>query len=130
MEKAVEKLQKDLSEWLEDLRERVEKGVIAIDGIVVDEELAKATPCKCYAIDEKTEICFSPGIIGSLSKAQRGPPDQPGPYCPTKIHQSSPALESRIKGFKECAVESKGGTIEDYLKKMGSCLAKRGIPVK
>jgi len=98
-------------------------------GIVVNPEVAKATPCRCYKIDE-TEMCFSKGIIGTLSKAQKEA------YCPSKIMLTE-GIARRVKLFKEAAAEAhkkieklpKGEKLEPWLAAMGEELRKRGIVV-
>jgi len=62
-------------------------------GIVVDPEVASRTSCRCYRIDE-TEMCFSKGIIGTLSRPQVEA------YCPTKTYVTE-GLQRRIKAFRE-----------------------------
>ncbi len=70
-------------------------------GILVNEERAKTSPCKCFKIEPdgpetpKNLLCFSPGIIGSLSNTQ----DQQ--FCPTTTIQTSPALQERFQRFKQ-----------------------------
>jgi hypothetical protein len=42
----------------------------ASPGILVDPVIARKTPCKCYTYKGKPKLCFSEGIIGSMSKLQ------------------------------------------------------------
>ena len=98
-------------------------------GIVVDPEVASRTGCRCYKVDD-TEMCFSKGIIGTLSKSQVEA------YCPTKTYVEE-GLQRRIKAFKEAAEEAKkeiagiprGERLEPWLRAMSKALKKRGIEV-
>ncbi len=99
-------------------------------GLVVNTDIAARTPCKCYKIDE-TLMCFSRGIIGTLSKPQVEA------YCPTKKILTEGGLVERVKRFKEAAREAKkkiakiprGERLEPWLTEMGKALRKRGIEV-
>ena len=98
-------------------------------GIVVNPDLAARTPCKCYAVDG--ELCFSKGIIGTLSKAQVQA------YCPTKEVLTEGGIVERVKKFREAAAEAhkkiealpKGERLEPWLREMGEALRKRGIEI-
>jgi len=72
-----------------------------IDGIVVDEERAKSTPCKCVKFNGK-DLCWSPGIIGLLKQSQIAK------YCPTKEYEAAPKLVKHLEEFKKVAEETKG----------------------
>lgn len=99
-------------------------------GLVVDPDVAGRTGCRCYLVDG-TEMCFSKGIIGTLSKAQREA------YCKTKEILREGALVERVKKFKEAAKAAKekiekipkGERLEPWLTAMGEELRKRGIEV-
>jgi len=99
-------------------------------GIVVNPDLAARTGCRCYKIDE-TEMCFSPGIIGTLSKSQVEA------YCPTKEVLTEGGIVERVKRFKEAAAAAKerikeipkGERLEPWLTAMGEELGKRGIEI-
>lgn len=99
-------------------------------GIVVNPDLAARTPCKCYLVDE-TEMCFSAGIIGTLSKPQVQA------YCPTKEVLKEGGIVERVKRFKEAAAAAKerikdiprGERLEPWLKTMSEELRKRGIEI-
>lgn len=98
-------------------------------GLVVNADIAKATPCRCYKIDE-TEMCFSKGIIGTMSRPQVEA------YCPTKTFLTE-GIARRVKLFKEAATEAKkkiagipkGERLEPWLKEMSVELRKRGIKI-
>ena len=98
-------------------------------GIVVDTDVAARTSCRCYRVDE-TEMCFSKGIIGTMSKAQVEA------YCPTKVYLEQ-GLQRRIRAFKEAAAEAKkeiagiprGERLEPWLREMSKALSKRGIEI-
>lgn len=97
-------------------------------GIVVNTDVAARTPCRCYVVD-KTQMCFSKGIIGTLSEAQREA------YCPSKEILTEGGLVERIKKFKEATrvahkeIEHlpKGERLEPWLEAMGREARKRGI---
>src|SRR3989304_4186392 len=42
-----------------------------LGGYVIDEGVARATPCKCISLSSGSELCFSKGIVGALDKNQR-----------------------------------------------------------
>jgi hypothetical protein len=98
-------------------------------GIVVDPDLAKSHSCVCVKINDKSEICWNAGIIGALSREQRGPVGQPGPYCPVKIYKESPKIEERIQKFREAVESVKGLTGAERWKKLGEELRARGIEI-
>lgn len=99
-------------------------------GIVVDADVAARTSCRCARVDG-SEICFSKGIIGGMSEAQKEA------YCNPKTYFTSPGLEKRIKGFKEAVAEAKkrieevpkGERLEPWLTAMSKELRERGIEV-
>jgi len=99
-------------------------------GIVVDPDIAARTSCRCVSTDG-SEICFSKGIIGGLSEAQKEA------YCNPKVYIRSPRLEQRIKRFKEAVAEAKekikevpkGERLGPWLKAMSEELSKRGIEI-
>ena len=121
IEKAIERLEENL--LLHSIPE-----IEGSPGIVVDEAVAKATPCTCYAIDG-TEMCFSRGIIGTLSPAQREA------YCVAGKTIKEEGIVRRVKKFKEavgvCKTEiekfPKGERLEPWLACMGREARKRGI---
>lgn len=67
-------------------------------GIVVNEALAKSTPCQCIEYRPERKLCLSKGVIGALSD------EQERIYCPETIPFESPAVEKRLIGWAE-AVE-------------------------
>lgn len=99
-------------------------------GIVVDADVAARTGCKCYQVED-TLMCFSKGVIGTLSKPQVEA------YCKTKEVITEGGMVERIKRFKEAAAEAhkeieklpKGERLEKWLEEMGKALTKRGIEV-
>ncbi len=96
--------------------------------IVVNEALAKVTPCQCTKVDD-SEICFSKGCVGGLSEADKKL------YCNPKVYVERPALAERIRKFKEAVAEAKekikeipkGERLAPWLAAMSESLAKRGI---
>ena len=98
-------------------------------GLVVNADLASRTKCRCYKIDE-TLMCYSAGVIGTLSKPQVEA------YCPTKQILTQ-GIARRVKLFKEAAKEAKkeiagipkGERLEPWLKAMSTALKRRGIEI-
>lgn len=98
-------------------------------GIVLDEERARATPCRCLTVQGK-ELCHSAGIIGTLTG------EQVGHYCPSKIAVPDGRV-ARVAKFVEaagtCQAEiasvPKGERLEPWLSCMGRELAQRGIKI-
>jgi hypothetical protein len=99
-------------------------------GIVVNEALAKSSPCRCATLDG-SELCFSRGIVGALDKGEKKL------YCPTKTYFESAGLTERLKKFKEAVAAAqekvkhipKGERLEPWLAAMSEELEKRGIEV-
>lgn len=91
-------------------------------GIVVNEALAKATPCRCIEYRPGKKLCFSKGIVGALSN------EQERNYCPTVEGLESPGLKKRLEGWMEsvetCKTEiaetPKGERLEPWL----SCMSR------
>jgi len=98
-------------------------------GIVVDEALAKATPCRCIEYRPSKKLCFSKGIIGALSD------EQEIIYCPTTEALKSPGLEKRLKSWTGattiCKAEiepvPKGERLEPWLHCMSRELRARRV---
>lgn len=70
-------------------------------GILVDPDEARRAPCRCYLVGEDPEqpedrICFSRGIIGTLSDAQERA------FCQEKplVLPLSPAMQERMRRFR------------------------------
>jgi len=103
-------------------------------GIVIDEELARRTPCTCFKIGETEEpkdvLCFSHGIIGTLTN------EQDVKFCTQRIIKpSEDGIRKRVELFREasdiCVLEAmglpKGERLEPRLECMGRELRKRGL---
>jgi len=98
-------------------------------GIVVNEAVAKASPCRCFEYEPGKRLCFSKGIVGALSD------EQEKLYCPTVEKIESPGLERRLKGWmgavKVCKAEiepiPKGERLGPWLGCMSRELTARGI---
>ena len=96
-------------------------------GIVINEVLAKATPCRCIEYRPEKKLCFSKAIIGALSD------EQEKIYCPTIEPIESPGLERRLKDWMEsveiCKAEiaeiPKGERLEPWLSCMSRELAAK-----
>ena len=97
-------------------------------GIMVDADVAARTPCRCYTYEGEPVICFSKGIIGSMSKAQIEA------YCNPLIELGE---SKRVREFKAAAAEAKreiagiprGERLEPWLREMSKALKKRGIEI-
>ena len=94
---------------------------ILIDGIVIDEERAKTTPCKCINYNGK-ELCWSPGVIGMLRQ------DQVREYCPTKNFEEKPNLVKHLNEFKKIAEETKGMPLPEKIAFMRNSRKEEGHP--
>lgn len=69
-------------------------------GVVIDEEVARKSPCLCYRIGETDKpedlMCFSRGIIGTLSNAQDIK------FCPEKeIKPATAKVMERLRLMKK-----------------------------
>ena len=97
-------------------------------GIMVNPDIAARTPCRCYTYEGEPAICYSKGIIGTMSKGQIEA------YCNPMIELSE---SKRVREFKEAAAEAKaaiagiekGERLEPWLREMSKALRKRGIEV-
>jgi len=102
------------------------------DALILDDNVAKSTPCTCYSFPDKTDMCWSAGAIGTLL------PSQEINYCTEKITRPAPAkLKERREKFLE-AVNAAQARIKDvpkgerlipWLESMSSELEKRGIEI-
>jgi len=105
----------DLDKVVETINMYMRYGDYIENGRVVDEEVAKSTPCKCYKTKKGTLLCWSPGVIGTLNKRQIEI------YCKEgkSIKEAPEALEQRLeimaKASKKCAI---GNVVEIEGKKM------------
>ena len=126
---------------LEDLRDEAfnrHRGVVLSDwvtspdspGIVINEERAKASPCKCFTYKGR-DYCYSPGIIGMLEAGQVPT------YCPTKEYEVRPGIKQRFEEFASAAEAAherieeipKGERLIPWLTEMGKELRARGVEV-
>jgi len=98
-------------------------------GIVIDETVARASPCRCIEYRPGKKLCFSKGIVGALSD------EQEKVYCPTEEKLESPGLERRLEHWMEsvdtCKAEiakiAPGERLEPWLSCMGRELKARGV---
>ena len=98
-------------------------------GIVVDESVAKVTPCRYIEYKPGKRLAFSKGIVGALSDAQEEI------YCPEWVKLESPGLERRLSSWMEsvetCKEEiaeiPKGERLEPWLSCMSRELAAAGV---
>lgn len=93
-------------------------------GIVVDEAVARETPCIAYALTGKEpDLYFSRGVVGALSETQR---EQ---FCPTvELREPSPAQHARIVAMQEaakvCEAELAGVPEGERLEPWLACMAR------
>lgn len=112
----------DAGIFLNFLAEEIKPG-----GIVVDEELAKTTPCRCFEYKGK-DYCFSTGVFGVLT------PEEQEVLCPEKIRVPDERKE-RYQKFAAAAEEAHkkieelppGERLAPWLEEMGKELSKEGI---
>lgn len=98
-------------------------------GIVVNEAVAKATPCRCIEYRPDKYLCFSKGVVGALSDPQEAL------YCNPREMMESPGLERRLKGWMGavtiCKAEiepiPKGERLGPWLHCMSRELTARGV---
>ena len=99
-------------------------------GVVINEEVAKKTPCTCYKLDGEL-ICWSKGIIGTMTD------EQESTYCTSKdIKPATGELKDRINKFTE-AIHSAQERYETEIRPpagrwqeiVGEELAERGIEI-
>jgi len=98
-------------------------------GVVVNEAVAMASPCRCIEYRPGKKLCFSKGIVGALSD------EQEKVYCTTTVPLESPGLEKRLDDWMEsvgvCKAEiapiPKGERLEPWLSCMSRELSTRGI---
>ncbi len=98
-------------------------------GIVVNEAIAMATPCRCIEYRPGKKLCFSKGIVGALSD------EQEKLYCPVTEKLESLGLEKRLAGWMEavdtCKAEiahiPKGERLEPWLSCMSRELRARSL---
>ena len=137
LERKIERLHGELETLRDEVYSRL-RGVTLSDwvtypespGVVINEERAKATPCKCFSYRGK-DYCYSPGIIGMLETGQVST------YCPTKEYEVRPGIRQRFEEFAEAAeaahqkIESipKGERLMPWLTEMGQELRTRGVEV-
>ncbi len=81
------------------------------DGVVVDEEAARAGPCRCVP-NGKEQSCFAPGVVGELSGEQK---DR---YCKV-VEDIDPLTAERIaewhKAVEKCKAETASMTDKDKI---------------
>lgn len=92
-----------------------------LDGIVVNEEVAKSTPCKCYKIilpnGKEVILCWSEGIIGMLSK------EQIKKYCTKlEIEEAPESIKRRLTKFYEAAKKTAGLPLKERIRVMSKLL--------
>ncbi|MBA7634323.1 hypothetical protein ES703_41907 [subsurface metagenome] len=137
LETKIERLRTELETLRDEVYDRL-RGVRLSDwvtspespGIVINEERAKATACKCFTYKGK-DYCYSPGIIGMLEQEQ-----EPA-YCPTKEYEVRPGIKQRFEEFATAAEAAhkkieeipKGERLIPWLTEMGKELRAKGIEV-
>jgi len=115
-----DKLSNCLLELVESLANKTLLLDFAANGIVVDEELAKATPCTCIEYRPGRYICWSKGVVGALSDVQEEL------YCNPRIVKEG-RIPARIEAFLEASDICLGLPLKERIECMSRELAKRGI---
>ena len=126
-----ESYQDRVSEFLGELENVVNKATLldfTSNGILYNEERAKAGPCKCFEYEirgEKRLFCWAPGIIGALSK------EQIEKYCPPEKRVMKPREEipKRFSKFIEASEACKGLPLPERLECMSREAERRGIKI-
>ena len=102
-------------------------------GIIVDEGVARATPCTRFDLGEESELVFSKGVVGALDEGQKAL------FCPETVTKPlTPEQEKRLRGWRdsadtckqEIAEVPKGDKLEPWLTCMSRELKAQGIAVK
>lgn len=102
-------------------------------GIVVDEGVARATPCTRFDLGEGKELMFSKGVVGGLDEGQKAL------FCPEVVTKPlSEAQRQRLQAWREsaavCKVEiadvPKGEQLPPWLACMSRELNARGVELK
>lgn len=99
---------------------------VAANGILYEEERARAGPCKCFEYEirgEKRSYCWAPGIIGGLSKSQIEE------YCPPEKRVAVEKKPERFQKFLEASEECKGLDLKGRLECMSKALERKGVPL-
>jgi len=131
LEKRVEKLEKMLEPEEPNFLLHLTVEETASPAIMVDEAVAKASPCRCFTYKGK-DYCFAKGAIGMLN------PTQAELYCIAgKTYEVSPRIQERFYRFAAAAEEAhkkiekipKGERLLPWLEEMGKELKERGIGV-
>ena len=102
-------------------------------GIVVDEGVARATPCTRFDLGGGSELIFSKGVVGALDEGQKALLCTETTTKPLSDEQSR-----RLRGWRDsantCKTEiapiPKGGRLEPWLTCMSRELKAQGIEVK
>lgn len=95
-------------------------------GIVIQEEVAKTTPCKCFQLKGDELLCFSQGVVGGLTD------EQENTLCTKKqVNPPTKGQKERIAKFTEAVHAAKerykGEGIQQWLGLVGEETKKRGI---
>lgn len=98
------------SEFWDELERRVNRSLLfdlAHDGILFNEERARAGPCECFVLPSGKRFCWDKGIIGALSQ------DQIREYCPPERSLERPPgqIPGRITQFIEASEKCEKGKV-------------------
>ena len=99
--------------------------------IVINEETARTTPCKCFQLKGDELLCFSKGCVGALTDAQETT------LCTKKvIEPTTPGQKERIARFTEVVHTAKERYdkrgrpgITTWLELVGEEARKRGVEI-
>ena len=89
--------------WLPEYRH----GKDELGGIVVDEGVARNTPCLRYDLGNSSELVFSKGVVGALDDLQKAL------YCPSTVTKETPPelrehLNQAREGIETCKAQIAG----------------------
>lgn len=104
-----------------------------IDGIVVDDGLARVTPCHRVILGPDSELVYSKGIVGALNEEQKLL------YCDVGIEdrQASSEQKKQLQTIRDAAIMCqtevaelpKGQRLEPFLKCISVTAKKSGVNI-
>lgn len=99
-------------------------------GRVINPELAKATPCKCFT-HEGEEYAWSPGVLGLISSKKT--PEQFKEVCAAGCIPAGAGAQARFRKFKAAVQEAhkewekKGKGLKGWWEMLGDKFSEAGI---
>lgn len=99
-------------------------------GLVVNESLARATPCKGFTFNTET-YAWSPGVVGLISSKKN--PEQLRDFCALGIEPAGVGAQERFRKLKGAIGEAhkeweeKGEGLKSWWQIVGKKLEEKGI---